>query len=276
MCKPWLRVLPTYGMIIPGEKASTVNFTIEINKDIARGLNSGREVLEDIIILRLENGRDYYITVKGKYARSCFGMSVDELVMYTDPIRKVPLDPIKRVEMYGNDQTATLCIPKELWRIVDAIYGKGLHEKELFTASSYDEEVHNIREALDTGEPFGEFHVHSMADVLVSFLTSLSDTIVPTSLFPNLEIDAQNLQSYARELLEGLPPIHYNVFVYMISFFRECLSHHKSNQLTTVKLARLCVTCLVTGGNIDMSKQASQRRQGMHLLMIHFLETSSI
>jgi len=277
VCKPWLRVLPTYGMIIPGDKDTTVNFTINVNNEIAGALNSGREVLEDIIILRLENGRDYYITIKAKYGRSCFGMSVDELVLYNDPIRNVPLDPIKRVEKYGTDQTAVLCVPKELWRILDAIYAKGLHERDLFSISGYKEEIDSIRECLDTSEPFGEFRIHSMVDALVSFLISLSSTIVPPNLLPNtIEIDAQNVQAYARSLLEGLPPIHYNVFVYMISFFRECLLHKQQNQLTTVKLARLCVTCLVTGGRMDESKQGAQRQKSMHLLMIHFLESSSI
>lgn len=275
-CKPWLNVLPTYGMIIPNDNEIVVNFTINVNNDIARALNSGKEVLEDIIILRLENGRDYYITVKARYARSCFGMSADELVMYNDPIRSVPLDPIKRVEKYGTDKSAVLCVPKELWRIVDAIYGKGLQEMDLFSISGYQEEIDGIRESLDTGEPFGNFHIHSMTDVLVSFLTSLSSTIVPQSLLPTLEIDAQNVQVCARSLLEGLPPINYNVFVYMISFFRECLLHQQQNQLTTVKLARICVACLVTGGVIYESKQEAQRQKSMHLLMIHFLESSTI
>ena len=265
-------------MIIPGDKDTSVNFTINVNNEIAGALNSGREILEDIIILRLENGRDYYITVQAKYGRSCFGMSVDELVLYNDPIRSVPLDPIKRVEKYGTDQTAVLCVPKELWRILDAIYAKGLHERDLFSISGYTEEIDHIRECLDTSEPFGDFRIHSMADALVSFLTSLSSTIVPPSLHSttNAEIDAQNLQACARNLLEGLPPIHYNVFVYMISFFRECLLHKQQNELTTVKLARLCVTCLVTGGRMDDSKQGAQRQKSMHLLMIHFLESSSI
>lgn len=263
-------------MIIPNDNEIVVNFTINVNNDIARALNSGKEVLEDIIILRLENGRDYYITVKARYARSCFGMSADELVMYNDPIRSVPLDPIKRVEKYGTDKSAVLCVPKELWRIVDAIYGKGLQEMDLFSISGYQEEIDGIRESLDTGEPFGNFHIHSMTDVLVSFLTSLSSTIVPQSLLPTLEIDAQNVQVCARSLLEGLPPINYNVFVYMISFFRECLLHQQQNQLTTVKLARICVTCLVTGGVIYESKQEAQRQKSMHLLMIHFLESSTI
>lgn len=269
-------MLPTYGMLIPSEKDTTMNFTIQVNNEIASSLNSGKDVLEDIIILRLENGRDYYITVKGRYGRSCFGMSLDELVMYNDPIRSVPLDPVLRIEKYGNDQTAVLCVPKELWRIVDAIYEKGLQEKDLFSISGYTEEIQHIRECLDTGEPFGTFRIHSMADVLVSFLSSLSATVVPPTLLPTLEIDAQNLQGFARSFLEGLPPIHYNVFVYIISFFRECLLFHKGNELNTIKLARICVSCLVNGNKVDESRQASQRQKGMHLLMIHFLESSSI
>jgi len=275
-CKPWLTVLPTYGMLIPGENETSINFTIQVNNEIASSLNSGKDVLEDIIILRLENGRDYYITIRGKYGRSCFGMSLDDLVMYNDPIRSVPLDPIKRVEKYGSDQTAVLCVPKELWRIVDAIYEKGLHERELFSISGYIEEVQRIRECLDTGEAFGNFRIHSMADVLLSFLSSLSATVVPSNLLPTLEVDAQNLQGYARTFLEGLPPIHYNVFVYIISFFRECLLFQQSNQLTTAKLARICVSCLVSGNQMDESKQANQRRSGMQLLMVHFLESSLI
>lgn len=275
-CKPWLNVMPTYGMLIPGEKETKINFTIEVNNEIASALNSGKDILEDIIILRLENGRDYYITIRGRYGRSCFGMSLDELVMYNDPIRSVPLDPVKRIEKYGSDQAAVLCVPKELWRIVDAIYEKGLNARDLFSISGYVEETQRIRECLDTGEAFGDFRIHSMADVLVTFLSSLSATVVPPNLLPGLEVDAQNIQGHARSFLEGLPPIHYNVFVYIISFFRECLVFHPSNQLTAVKLARICVRCLVTGNEVEESRQANQRQKSMLVLMVHFLESSLI
>ena len=85
-----------YGLLIPGEIPLTINVTIKIGKMIAQSLNSGREVLDDILILRLEKGRDYYLTVHADYARSCYGMSVDELVLYPDPIRTIPLDPLER------------------------------------------------------------------------------------------------------------------------------------------------------------------------------------
>lgn len=272
-----MSVSPTFGLLIPGEPPAKINFTVNVDNTIANLLNAGREVLEDILILRLENGRDYYITIKGSYARSCFGMSVNELVMYTDPIRNVPLDPIKRSEKYDPNPSAALCIPKELWRIVDAIYEKGLREPDLFLTPGYEEEVKMIRECLDTGTQFGRFHIHSMAEVLISFLSSLSSTIVPPTLFPVLEIDSQNIQSFSRRFLEELPPIHYNVFVYVISFFREALLYREANKLSAAKVARVCCNCMVVGTNtLDDSSQSMQRRAGMQLIILHMLETNSI
>lgn len=139
---------PPYGLIIPGEKPAQINVTITIDRSTAQLLNQGREVLDDILILRLENGRDYYITIKAAYARSCFGMSVDELVLYSDPIRNVPLDPIKRAEKYDPSPANALCVPKELWRLIDAVFEKGLQEPDLFVDPGNPEEVKQIRECL--------------------------------------------------------------------------------------------------------------------------------
>jgi len=284
VCKPWITVDPLYGMLMPGEEFD-INFRINIDNATANALNTGMEVLEDIIILRLENGRDYYLTITGQYSRSCYGMSVDELVMYTEPIRNVPLDPIKRAEYIESNNSsastaAALCVPKELWRIVDAIYQKGLHENDLFSLAGYTHEVAEIRECLDTGTAFGDYHIHSMAEVLVSFLSNLSVPIVPRTMFLTMEIDPQNIQLMARKFLEDLPPIHYNVFVYIISFFRECLLHSDRNGLSAPKLARICSNCLVLGAqgahSFDDNSGSIQRRTGLQLIMLHFLETSSI
>jgi len=273
-----MKVSPTYGMLIPGEAPATINFSITIDNATANLLNTGREVLDDILIVRLENGRDYYITIKAQYARSCFGMSVDELVMYSEPIRSVPLDPIKRAEKFDPNPTSALCVPKELWRIIDAIYERGLHENDLFLLSGVQKEVKHIRECLDTGAPLGQYRIHSLAEAMLLFLSNLSTPIVPPTLFPTLEIDSQNIQSFARKFLEELPPIHYNVFVYVMSFFREALLFKDSNKLTAARLARICCTCMVVGasGTKDGSQGAMQRRAGMQLIMLHLLETNTI
>jgi len=276
ICKPWMSVSPTYGMLIPGDQPATICFTITIENSTAQLLNSGREVLDDILILRLECGRDYYITVKATYARSCFGMSVDELVMYSDPVRTIPLDPIKRAEKLGSRAASALCVPKELWRTIDAIYEKGLHEPDMFVEPGLADEVNQIRECLDTGAPFGPFRVHSYAEAFVELLSSLSSPIVPQTLFPAVEIDSQNIQSSARRFLEELPPVHYNVFVYVISFFREALLYRDRNKLSAAKVARICCSCMAPGTGLDNSNGSLQRRTGMQLIMLHLLETSSI
>jgi phosphatidylinositol-bisphosphatase len=263
-------------MLIPGEQPATIEFTITIDNNTAQLLNSGREVLDDILILRLENGRDYYITVKAAFARSCFGMSVDELVMYSDPVRSIPLDPIKRAEKIDPRAASALCVPKELWRLIDALYEKGLQEPDIFVEPGFAEEVKQIRESLDTGAPFGRLRIYSYAEALVSFLASLSTPIVPQTLFPSVEIDSTNIQMSARRFLEELPPIHYNVFVYVISFFREALLYRDRNGLSAAKVARICCSCMAPGTGLDNSSGSLQRRTGMQLIMLHLLETSSI
>jgi inositol polyphosphate 5-phosphatase INPP5B/F len=282
ICKPWLKVSPMFGMIIPGEQPLNVNVTITVGKDIAQSLNSGRELLEDILILRLENGRDYYITIHAEYARSCFGMALDELILYTEAIRTIPVDPIERAKKVESVQKAggtALCVPKELWRILDAIYEKGLVAPHLFVERGQTEEVRQIRESLDTGGQFQQqFSIHSYAEVLTTFLASLAIPVIPPQLAPAMEIDEQNIQMCARRLLEELPPIHYNVFVYIISFFREVLSASDHNLLTSTKVARIATSCLLSIGisDNDNSNTAVQKRTAMALIVIHLLETSSI
>lgn len=270
-CKPFLSITPTVGMLIPGEEPATMNFTLTVDRVTAQALNSGRESLEDIIILSLEGGRDYYITVKAQYAISCFGMSIDELVRHTEPIRSVPLDLIHRAER-ADSNSPPLCIPKELWRLVDAIYEKGLDSPYLFTDAGVPSEISQIRECLDTGSNFGQFKIHSYAEALTSFLSSLSSPIIPLSLFPTIEVDSQNIQALARRVIEELPPIHYNVFIYIVSFFREILLYRQKNHLTAAKLARVLTDSVTPGqGNVP-----EQRKMGMQLILLHLLETSSI
>jgi inositol polyphosphate 5-phosphatase INPP5B/F len=252
-----------------------MSVSLSIDNDTAKRLNSGHEILDDLLILRLEGGRDFYLTVKARYARSSFGMSVDELVLYPQPIRAVPLDPIEKAEKI-DPKAPALCIPKELWRIVDALSERGYNQPGIFTEPGNPDEVDQIRECVDTGAPFGQFRVHSYAEALMEFLESLSSPIISHQLFPSGEIDSGNIQYFARRFLEEIPPIHYNVFVYVISFFREVLVHREKNKLSAAKVARICCSGMAPGNELDNSNSSEQKRTGMQLIMLHLLETSSI
>ena len=126
------------------------------------------------------------------------------------------------------------------------------------------------------GGAFEAGSVHSYIEVFLGLLSSLAVPIVPSHLFPAVEINAENIQAMSRRFLEDLPPIHYNVFVYIISFFREILLYRDHNQLTSAKLSRVCVKHCSPVPNVVMEASTMQRRAGMHLIMNHLLDTSSI
>jgi phosphatidylinositol-bisphosphatase len=54
---------------------------------VAQQLAEGLDSLDDTLILRLENGRDHFLSVTANYLNSCFGCSLQKLVFYNDPIR---------------------------------------------------------------------------------------------------------------------------------------------------------------------------------------------
>jgi inositol polyphosphate 5-phosphatase INPP5B/F len=275
LCKRWLHIEPTYGMLIPGERAEIVIRAL-VDNETAQDLNGGKDTLQDIIVLHLENGPDKFIDVSGEYARSCFGCTLEELVCTTEPIRNVPIasSPDGHRHFSSTQNGATLSVPKELWRMVDAIYQRGLQERNLFLTQGNPAEVQTIRESVDTGTEFDACSVYSMADALWSFLNSLADPVIPPSLFPNMEIDAQSIQPWSRRFLEQLPPVNYNVFVYMISFFREVLLHSEANRLTPAKLAVVCCNCMVKSESEDNDEREMQRKHSLQLIISHFLTVS--
>ncbi|KAI0003559.1 Endonuclease/exonuclease/phosphatase, partial [Xylariaceae sp. FL0662B] len=63
----------------PGE---TVNATIQVNvHDLAhvRALNEEAAQLEDVLVLRVTNGRDHFIPIRATWVPTCFGRSLEEL-----------------------------------------------------------------------------------------------------------------------------------------------------------------------------------------------------
>lgn len=54
-------------------------------------LNSGEDIIEDILILHLDRGKDFFLTIAGNYLPSCFGTSLETLTRMKKPIREIPI-----------------------------------------------------------------------------------------------------------------------------------------------------------------------------------------
>lgn len=64
---------------------------VYVSKDSVTLLNSGEDKIEDILVLHLDRGKDYFITVSGNYLPSCFGTSLETLCRMKKPIREIPV-----------------------------------------------------------------------------------------------------------------------------------------------------------------------------------------
>ncbi|KAJ3286688.1 hypothetical protein HK104_008910 [Borealophlyctis nickersoniae] len=174
--KPWCYVNPPISMLLPGDKLN-INITILVDASTSPALNFGMGTLDDILIFHIENGKDHFVSVSGKWLPSCFGNDLGVLCRMVKPVREVGVDGTKKIleglrgKGDGNkkeelaeggldplppvaDEEMRLSIPKEVWRLVDFVYKFGMDVDNLFLSSGDQNIAEYIRECLDTGAEF--------------------------------------------------------------------------------------------------------------------------
>jgi len=62
--KRWINVQPSSGLVLPGTQQD-IQVVVMVDKATSNGILNGTEFLDDTLILRVENGLDYYIKVSG-------------------------------------------------------------------------------------------------------------------------------------------------------------------------------------------------------------------
>ena len=210
--------------IEPGD-AINVELTIQIiDMEQVRKLNEGLEKLEDILVLRIKNGRDYFLPIRGKWLQSAFGRSLEKLT-------RIPEGGVRRLQHQRPDKSShggshgsegvKWSAPREVFRLTEAIEElversiaewemKGDQEnppwddlrwpfasqKTLEQANAKEHNKACIREALDTDRPFVELispevdcmqKLEAIASVLLDFLKSLQDGIVTKDFWTEIE-----------------------------------------------------------------------------------------
>eukprot|EP00457_Paulinella_chromatophora_P003684 gb/GEZN01003692.1/.p1 GENE.gb/GEZN01003692.1/~~gb/GEZN01003692.1/.p1 ORF type:complete len:695 (-),score=82.46 gb/GEZN01003692.1/:30-2060(-) len=266
-CKPWLNVTPEFGMIPPG-KIQELSVTLHVTRETGHALNIGKDMIEDILIIRLENGRDYFVTIAGEYFASCFGATIDYLVNAPYPVRFV-----EKSRKTQQTPTTVLSMPKELWRLVDYIWKNGMGEPGLFVTAGDPAQIAEIRDALDTGQPFKVgLSIHSMAEAFIQMLESLHQPVFPSALVDNY-VSGLDLSTWCKQALMQLSPSHYNVFVYVISFLREVLKHKDQNELSDVQLVLAFSNSLFHDGS-NLGGSAHKEKFKSWVVLQHLLNTN--
>ena len=233
VCPPWLTIhfdrpsdntnfnpgaLREYTLQ-PGD-ATNVELSINITDlDLVRRLSERVETLEDVLVLRIQNGRDYFLPLRGNWQQSAFGRSIEKLV-------RIPEGGVRRWQHQKpdgsshGDHDVKWSAPRELFRLTESIedlveraiaeWGmRGENEEapwEMGRAWPFGGWQSNekdrghlkvlIREALDTDTPFAQVfspetgslqRLEALAETLIQFLNSLDDGVIPASISSKLE-----------------------------------------------------------------------------------------
>ena len=137
---------PMSGFIIPGADCD-ITLEVKVDKHSACSLNSGADNIYDILVLHLEGGKDFFITITGDYERSCFGTSINALVHMNKPFSEVPVAHLLDLEssVPKNGLELPYAVPKELWYLVDHLHTHGQKVEGLFVRPGLTKEVLDIR-----------------------------------------------------------------------------------------------------------------------------------
>nr|XP_046261622.1 inositol polyphosphate 5-phosphatase OCRL isoform X2 [Scatophagus argus] len=286
-CKPWLRAEPSDGFLEPNETLE-IYLEVYVSKDSVTLLNSREDSIEDILVLHLDRGKDYFITISGNYLSSCFGTSLETLCRMKKPIREIPITKLidlgedsymekekSKVNFLMMDGASTedkpLKIPKEVWILVNHLFTKSCDQEDLFQTPGLQDELQNIIECLDTSIPDSLSGCnHSVAEVLLIFLEALPEPVVCYELYQHC-LECAHDSRLCKQLISQLPRAHRNVFRYLMAFLKELLKHSHNNNLTASLIATLFASLLIRPPPKLVGRQTPQDRQKAIDFILGFL-----
>uniref|UniRef100_A0A673UV41 Type II inositol 1,4,5-trisphosphate 5-phosphatase n=1 Tax=Suricata suricatta TaxID=37032 RepID=A0A673UV41_SURSU len=244
-CKQWLSASPSRGFLLP-DSAIEIELELFVNKTTATKLNSGEDKIEDILVLHLDRGKDYFLSVSGNYVPSCFGSPIHTLCYMREPILDLPPDTVRELTLMplqtednGIQLENPMGIPKELWMMVDYLYQNAVQQEDLFQQPGLRSEFEHIRDCLDSGmiESLSANN-HSVAEALLLFLESLPEPVICYRAYHSC-LECSSNYTASKQVISTLPTFHQNVFNHLMAFLRELLKKSAKNHLDENILASI-------------------------------------
>ncbi|KAH8658720.1 phosphatase family protein-like protein [Tricladium varicosporioides] len=258
------RVLQKLKREVTLEPGDAINVTLEVfinDVMLVRALNDG-SMLDDVLVLRVTDGRDHFIPIRGTWLQSCFGRSVNELIRIPEGgVRALLPRPGHDGPPVNRGQEVCWSAPRELFKLTEAIEiltERVLADANMLDSSQVPKEAagwpfdHStwllkdaktreqqrgcILEALDNDKNLNESfapetpaieRLEIVAEVLIMFLNSLTDGVVPGPLWNRLDqelavrgpkplADSEEIKTWVLDVLSSSP--NHNIsFVFLTS-----------------------------------------------------------
>jgi hypothetical protein len=261
----------------PGETLSAILDASVDEISHARMLNDGQIALEEVLVLRVVDGRDHFIPVRASWIPTCIGRSVEELIRVPDGgIRAFAKSLSEKRGSAGAipyDLPAHRPAPKELFQLTEAIETstqRVLADAQMLedctipsdpgwpfaetTCKSSDADTRTahilaLLDALDQDQPLHPAfapetpaleRLEALAQTLLLFLRGLTDGIIPTPLWNRIEAAAASIPSLTNP---GSSPLddaaHDNDRTTILDILQSAPNHNICFVFLTTTLARV-------------------------------------
>ncbi|KAL9105351.1 MAG: hypothetical protein Q9227_009471 [Pyrenula ochraceoflavens] len=203
----------------PGETA-IVNVHINVKDfDFVSSLNQGKAVLEDVLVLRVTNGKDHFIPVNGSWLPSCFCRTLEDLTLETGKGIRGP-DISKGSSLSPTTSPSTerprLSAPRELFALTEAVQElpeRVLAEHSMISPSDSAPPPWSI-ESDQEDWPFHSSNANDLQQTeLEAFVREALDTATPLNQCLSPEtLNMQRLEALASTLLLFLRSLQDGIF----------------------------------------------------------------
>ncbi|KAI7872760.1 Endonuclease/exonuclease/phosphatase [Spinellus fusiger] len=260
----WLHVKPTSGVLGPGEKI-LIQFELTIDPTLSASFNRGESKINDILVIHMENGSDFFVEVTGDYQPTCFGVPLEELASMLVPVNQVSrspslsranptappqpqpqpqLQPQQVIPYHRQAQQAKL--PKELWKILNFLWNKNMLSIESLFLEHGDRIIsHYIRHCMDTGEPF-DTAVLLGEDVETQTVAIESLSLAEKSLHAKEVLGANSMIDVLVAFLDCLPESVIPTHLYTLALEAADASEAMSTLMTSLPHTHLNVLHYIT------------------------------
>ncbi|KAH7390534.1 Endonuclease/exonuclease/phosphatase [Pyrenochaeta sp. MPI-SDFR-AT-0127] len=255
------------------EPADVINAELKLKIDnisAVRNLNEGDALLDEVLVLRVENGRDHFLPIRAHWLQSALTRSIDKLI-------KIPEGGIRKLQhQIPSRDEVKWSVPREIFRLTEAIEDmteRTLAEWEMINngeerppwqdnagypfvkslvgavnqAQGHEDELADLYDALDCDTPFADafapetqtkVRLELLTEVLITFLSSLTDGVITKSLWEKVEegivtreksrqhISSDDQKMAVLEIL-ATTPSHNASFLLILSFLQNI-----ANQIT--------------------------------------------
>lgn len=219
----WLTITPKSSYIAMGEDVQ-ISLQVSVGDEEARIISKpgiSKAQLNCILIIRLDQGRDYFVVVEAEYQKSCFGCSFVHLKNLGSRVPKNEEDllivsPSTNDPLYTGDSR----VPIQIFWLCSAMRVLGLELisfDELFSESFF----HQIRDILDDARPKDLFKkgdkkwICMLYSTFLMLLDSFKEPIIPKNTNLKRCID----DSSCLLTVSSFPAENLKVMDYLLDFF---------------------------------------------------------